>query len=55
VEELEQCIIELGKNAKVDASIQALMKKKDKEIKVLKQNLKMPGIDHVQTLELQEI
>jgi hypothetical protein len=53
VEELEQWIIELGTNPKDDASIQALMKTKDKEIQVLKQKLKIPGIDHVQTPELQ--
>ena len=49
VEELEQWIIELGTNPKDDASIQALMKIKDKEIQVLKQKLKIPGIGHVQT------
>jgi hypothetical protein len=49
VEELEQWIIELGANSKYEASIQVLIKTKDKEIQVPKQNLKIPGIDHVQT------
>jgi hypothetical protein len=55
VEEIEQWIIELGVNPKDDASIQALMKEKEKEIQVLKQKLKILGIDHVQTPELQAI
>jgi hypothetical protein len=40
VEELEQWIIELGANPKDEASIQALIKTKDKEIQVLKKSLK---------------
>jgi len=55
VEELEQWIIKLGDNPKYEAFVQALIKKKYKEIQVLKQTLKIPGIDHVHTLELQTI
>jgi hypothetical protein len=55
VEELEQWIIELGKNPRDDASIQSLIKTKDKEIQDLKQKLKIPGIDDVQTPKLQAV
>jgi hypothetical protein len=55
VEELEKWIIELGVSPKDKAFVQALIKSKDKEIQVLKQKLKIPGIDHVQTPELQAI
>jgi hypothetical protein len=55
VEEIEQWRIELKANPKYEASIKAMIKTKDKEIQVLNQNLKIPGIDHVQTLELHEI
>jgi hypothetical protein len=55
VDELEQWIIELGKNTKDDAPIQAQVKTKYKEIQVLKKKLKILWIDHVHTLELQTI
>jgi len=55
VEEIEQLIVELGANSKYEASIQALIKTKDKEIQVLKQKIKIPEIDHVQTSKLQTI
>jgi hypothetical protein len=42
VEELEQWIIELGANPKDEASVHALIKTKDKEIQVLKKNIKHP-------------
>jgi predicted aldo/keto reductase-like oxidoreductase len=54
-QDLEQWIIELGGNSKYEAPIQAPMKKKDKEIQVLKQKLKILGIDHVQIPELHAI
>jgi len=55
VEELEQWIIDLGVNPRDEAFVQALMKTKDKDIQVLKKNLNILGIDHVQTLELQAV
>jgi hypothetical protein len=47
VEKLEQWIIELEANSKGEASTQALIKTKDKEIQVLKKKIKILGIDHV--------
>jgi hypothetical protein len=55
IEELEKWIIELGANPRDEASIQALINTKDKEIQVLKKKLNIPGIEHVQTPELQAI
>jgi hypothetical protein len=55
VEELEQWIIKIRANPKDEASIQAIIKTKDKEIQVLKKKLKIPGIDHVHTPEIQTI
>jgi hypothetical protein len=55
LEKIEQWFIDLGENPHDVASIQDLMKTKDTEIHVLKKNLKIPGVDHVQTPELQRI
>jgi len=55
VEEIEHWVIDLLANPKNSASIQSLMKTKDIEIQSLKKNINIPGIDHVQTLKLQEM
>jgi hypothetical protein len=47
VEEIKKWIIELGANTKDEASVQAMIKTKDKQIQVFKQKLKILGIDHV--------
>jgi hypothetical protein len=49
VEELEQWVMDLGANPQDVASVQALVKTKDTEIQALKNRLKIPGIEHVQT------
>jgi hypothetical protein len=55
VEELEQWVMDLGDNPQDVAYVQALMKTKDTKIEALKKRLKIPGLEHVQTLELQVI
>jgi hypothetical protein len=52
IEELEKLVILLGENLKDVESIQSIIKTKYIEIQTLKKNLNIPGIDHVQTLEL---
>jgi chromosome segregation ATPase len=55
VEELEQWVMDLGENPQDATSVQALMKTKDTKIQALKKRLNIPGIEHVQTPELQAI
>jgi len=55
VEELEQWVMDLGSNPKDVASMQTLVKNKDIYIHELKRRIKIHGIEHVQTLELQII
>jgi hypothetical protein len=55
VEELEQWITDLGVNPRDEASVQALIKTKYKDIQVLKKKHNIPGIDHVQTSKLQAV
>jgi hypothetical protein len=47
--------MDLGENPRDEASIQALIKTKDTKIQALKKRLNIPGIDHVQTPELQAV
>jgi hypothetical protein len=55
VEELEQWVMDLGANPQDATSVQVLMKTKDTKIQALKKRLNIPGIEHVQTPELQVI
>jgi hypothetical protein len=47
--------MDLGANPQDVAFVQVLMKTKDTKIQALKKRLKIPRIEHVQTLELQVI
>jgi hypothetical protein len=47
--------MDLGANPRDEAFVQALIKTKDTKIQALKKRLNIPGIDHVQTPELQAV
>jgi len=45
----------MGSSPRYEESIQTLINTKEREIQVLKKNINIPGIENVQTLELQAI